>query len=35
MKRVKHLIRRIGHAYFQGMVEMYLPALKYNIPMHF
>lgn len=35
MKRVKHLIRRLGHAYIQGMVDMYRPALEYNVPIHF
>lgn len=35
MKRVKHLIRRIGRAYLHGMTEMYRPAFEYNIPIHF
>lgn len=35
MKRVKHLIGRIGRAYFNSMTELYRPALKYNVPIHF
>ena len=35
MKRVKHLIGKIGRAYFKGMVEMYRPALENNVPIHF
>lgn len=35
MKRVKHLIRRLGHVYVQGVVDMYRPALEYNVPIHF
>ena len=35
MKRVKHLIRRLGRVYIQGMVDMYRPALEYNVPIHF
>ena len=35
MKRVKHLIKRIGRAYLQGMIEMYRPALENNVPIHF
>lgn len=35
MKRVKHLIGRIGRAYLQGMTEMYRSALEYNVPIHF
>ena len=35
MKRVKHLIRRLGHAYVKGMIDMYRPALEYNVPIHF
>lgn len=35
MKRVKHLIGRIGRAYLHGMAELYRPALEYNVPIHF
>lgn len=35
MKRVKHLIRKIGHIYLQGMIKMYGPALESNVPIHF
>ena len=35
MKRVKQLIRRLGHVYIQGVVDMYRPALEYNVPIHF
>ena len=35
MKRVKHLIRRLGRVYVQGMLDMYRPALEYNVPIHF
>lgn len=35
MKRVKHLIGRIGRAYLNGMTELYRPALEYNVPIHF
>jgi hypothetical protein len=35
MKRVKHLIGRMGRAYINGMVEMYRPALEYGVPIHF
>jgi len=35
MKRVKHLIGRIGRAYLNGMVEMYRPALEHNVPIIF
>lgn len=35
MKRVKHLIRRLGHAYVQGMIDMYRPLFEYNVPIHF
>lgn len=35
MKRVKHLIGRIGRAYLNGMTEMYRPALEYGVSIHF
>lgn len=35
MKRVKHLVKRIGRAYLNGMVELYRPALDNNVPIHF
>lgn len=35
MKRVKHLIGRLGRAYFRGMAEMYRPALENNVAIHF
>lgn len=35
MKRVKHLIGRIGRTYLNGMVDMYRPALEYGVPIHF
>ena len=35
MKRVKHLIGRIGRAYLNGMIEMYRPALEHNVPIIF
>jgi len=35
MKRVKHLVKRIGRAYIHGMTEMYRPALENNVPIYF
>jgi hypothetical protein len=35
MKRVKHLIKRIGVAYLNNMARMYKPAIDNNVPIHF
>lgn len=32
VKTVKNVLKKVGHAYKEGFIQLYGPCIKYNVP---
>ena len=33
-KIVKNVLKKVGHAYKEGLIQLYGPCIKYNVPIN-